>query len=110
LQEFKESTPLDKEADARVTLAKVKDFVKASKMDSYSIEELKLIGKLAQAIARKKELPPLIEALDKEQKAVKLAWFEVRSKSGLEKVMKKANKSAGLQSIIYNKSQFSCIL
>jgi hypothetical protein len=44
-----------------------------------------------------KELPPLLEALDKEQKAVKLAWFKVRSKSGLEKVMKKANKSAGLQ-------------
>ena len=97
MQDFADSTPLDKEASAKVTLTKVKDFVKASNLNSCSIEELKLIGKYATAIARKKELPTLITAIDEEQKAVKLAWLEKRSKSGLAKVMKKANKSAGLQ-------------
>tara|TARA_R110000787_G_scaffold283599_1_gene396566 strand:+ start:852 stop:1403 length:552 start_codon:yes stop_codon:yes gene_type:complete len=94
MKEFATATPADKEAEMRAVLGKVRVVLKDEWFQHCSPAELRLISKLAEATARKKELPDEIARMSEEVSALKGKYAEVLAATRIEKLTKKATAKA----------------
>ena len=94
LKDFAASTPANKEMEMRSVLAKVRVVLKDTWFQQCSPAELRLISKLAEATARKKEMPDAIARMSDEVNALKSKYAEVVAAMRIEKLTKKATAKA----------------
>lgn len=83
----------------RAVLSKVRVVLKDAWFQDCSPAELRLIAKLAEATARKKELPATIARMSEEVTALKGKFAEVLAAQRIEKLTKRATAKAAVSSV-----------